>query len=93
MSATDLETFAYLRMSFPMLPDPVGTGIPFHMQGMPVPDPLQKHPVKPEAMVINSDYSTANTLPLGRFIGTNQNQAHQPHFLGANERIVFESSW
>lgn len=93
MSAFDLETLAYRRLSFPMLPDPMLTGIPFHMQGMPIPDPQQKHPVKKEANVINSDYSTANALPRERFLGTNWNQAHQPHFLGANERIVFESSW
>lgn len=92
MSASDLETFAYLRKSFPMLPDPAG-GIPFHKQGMPVPDPLQVHPVKQEHAVISRDYSTSNSLPLGRFLGTNWNQVHQPHFLGANERIVFESSW
>lgn len=93
MSAADLETFAYLRKSFPMLPDPVATGIPFHMQGMPIPDPLQTHPVKQEYAVISHDYSTANKLPTGRFLGTDWNQANQPHFLGANERIVFESSW
>jgi hypothetical protein len=83
----------YERLGFAMLPHPLSTGIPFHQQGMPIPDPLQKHPTLPEQHVVSSDYSTANNLPRGRFLGTVWPQNNQPHFLSANERVVFESSW
>lgn len=76
-----------------MLPYPGGGEIPFHLQGSPIPDPLQKHTAAPQRDVVQSPYSKSNDLVSGRFLGTDWNQVHQPHFLGANERIVFEDSW
>jgi len=75
-----------------MLPHP-SRDIPFHLQGMPIPDPLQRHSTVPQRNVVNSAYNHANALPMGRFLGTSWVQTNQPHFLGANERIVFEDSW
>lgn len=82
---------SYLVKSFRLLPHP--SGIPFHIQGQPIPDPLQKHAQAPQRAVMDSAYNTANNLPLGRFLGTVWPQQNQPKFLGANERVVFESSW
>jgi len=86
-----LTTTNYLVKSFAMLPNP--RGIPFHLQGMPVPDGLQHHASGEERAVLDSDYARSNNLPLGRFLGTVWPQQHQPKFLGANERIVFEGTW
>jgi hypothetical protein len=82
---------SYIVRSFALLPNP--RGIPFHLQGMPIPDPLQKHATAVQQGVVDSDYSKSNTLPLGRFLGTVWPQQNQPKFLGANERVVFESTW
>lgn len=87
-----LTTHSYLRESFKMLPHP-STSIPFHMQGMPIPDPLQKHIEVEQRSVVNSAYNRSNNLVLGRFLGTVWPQQNQPHFLGVNERVVFEDSW
>lgn len=76
-----------------MLPHPGKGIIPFHLQGMPVPDPLQKHTTAPQRDVVQSPYNHSNVLALGRFVGTHVTQENQPHFLGANERVVFEDSW
>ncbi len=82
---------SYIVRSFALLPNP--RGIPFHLQGMPIPDPLQKHAMAVQQGVMDSAYNTANTLPLGRFLGTVWPQQNQPKFLGANERVVFEGTW
>lgn len=82
---------SYIVRSFALLPNP--RGIPFHLQGMPIPDPLQKHAMAIQRGVLDSAYNVSNTLPLGRFLGTVWPQQNQPKFLGANERVVFESSW
>lgn len=79
--------------SYQMLPIPGGTGIPFHTQAHPIADPYQKHFSLPQRNVVNAAYNQPNTLPLGRFLGTVWVQENQPRFLGANERVVFESSW
>ncbi len=82
---------SYIVRSFALLPNP--RGIPFHLQGMPIPDPLQKHATAIQQDVVDSAYNTANTLPLGRFLGTVWPQQNQPKFLGVNERVVFEGTW
>jgi len=76
-----------------MLPHPGKGIIPFHLQGMPIPDPLQKHMETEQRNVVNESYNKSNTLVYGRFLGTHWKQENQPHFLGANERVVFEDSW
>lgn len=82
---------SYIVRDFRLLPHP--SGIPFHLQGMPIPDPLQKHAQAPQQAAMDSAYNVANTLPLGRFLGTVWPQQNQPKFLGANERVVFEGTW
>ena len=67
--------------------------IPFHQQGLPIPDPLQVHTSVESRLAFARPYNKANSLPLGRFLGTLWRQDNQPHFLSANERIVFEDSW
>lgn len=83
----------YVKKSFAMLPHPGQGVIPFHLQGMPIPDPLQKHTETPQRNVVQNPYSKSNDLVSGRFLGTHWPQENQPHFLGANERVVFEDSW
>lgn len=78
---------------FRLLPHPSQGRIPFHQQAFPIPDPLQKHAVVEQRNVVASAYNKSNTLPYGRFLGTDWTQHNQPHFLGANERIVWEDSW
>lgn len=85
-------TASFTVLPYKMIPHP-STSIPFHTQAFPIQDPLQVHTQVPQRNVVNSSYSNSNTLPFGRFLGTDMNQIHQPHFLGGNERIVFESSW
>jgi hypothetical protein len=89
------STHAYLSHSFPLLPHPSSGAnpIPFHTQAMPIPDPLQQHPTLPQRNVVTSPYNQSNQLVYGRFLGTFWPQLNQPHFLGANERVVFEDSW
>lgn len=82
----------YSKFPYKMLPNPRSV-IPFHVQAYPIADPLQVHPVIEQRNVISSSYNTSNLLPLGRFLGTDWSQPNQPHFLGANERIVWEDSW
>lgn len=82
----------YQKFPHKMLPNP-RSAIPFHVQAYPIPDPLQVHPVTEQRRVIASAYNQSNRLPTGRFLGTDWTQNNQPHFLGANERIVFEDSW
>lgn len=84
-------TNEYIVRSFRLLPHP--SGIPFHLQGMPIPDPLQKHATAVQQAVVDSSYNVSNDLSLGRFLGTVWPQQNQPKFLGANERVVFESTW
>jgi hypothetical protein len=84
-------TLFYRAQSFQMLPNP--RNIPFHIQGMPLPDPLQQHFTRVQGDVISSGYQTANDLATDRFLGTVWKQTNEPKYLGANERIVFESSW
>lgn len=81
----------YIVKSFALLPNPLG--IPFHLQGMPIPDPLQQHAGLAQRHVFNKTYDTNNRLVLGRFLGTVWPQENQPKFLAANERVAFESSW
>lgn len=88
--STPLETHPYMKLEFPMLPPPAGP-VPFHRQAMPIPDPLQQHMGLPQAEVARSAYDHSNSLPLGRFLGTDWTQQNQPLFLGANERIIFAS--
>jgi hypothetical protein len=78
---------------FQMLRHP--TGIPFHQQAYPIPDPLQRHTTTDQRDVISSNYATANSLALGRFLGTDWRQTNQPMFLGANDRIAFpgQAQW
>lgn len=88
-----MSTQPYLIQSFQQLPLPGGGKIPFHVQAMPVPDPLQSHFGIDQYQVVSNSYNKSNTLPMGRFLGTVWPQKNQPHFLGANERVVFEDSW
>lgn len=88
-----LSTTGYTFLDFPFQSSIYRTTIPFHRQGMPVPDPQQKHTSVEAEKVVESSYDTPNALALNRFIGTYHQQPNQPKFLGANERIVFESSW
>lgn len=82
----------FFKEPFRMLKNP-GGGIPFGLQGYPIPDPLQKHFTVEQREVVTKAYNASNRLPLGRFLGTQWSQPNQPQFLGANERIVFEPSW
>lgn len=77
----------YTRYPLSLLP------IPFHTQGLPVPDPLQQHFSLAQENVVTNIYSQPNRLPLGRFLGTVWPQQNEPKFLGANERVVFEQAW
>lgn len=86
------STHYYRKQSFPMLPHP-SFSIPFHRQGMPLPDPLQQHFTYEQRNVVSSGYQQANDLATDRFLGTVWKQTNEPKYLGANERIVFESSW
>lgn len=81
----------FTKFPFKMLPNP--SGLPFHTQAFPVVDPLQKHAETEQRNVAVSSYNKSNTLARGRFLGTDWSQNNQPHFLGANERIVWEDSW
>jgi hypothetical protein len=76
-----------------MYPLPRPAGIPFHLQGQPLPDGLQKHAMAAQQITVDSAYNHPNMLPLGRFLGTVWPQQNQPKFLGANERIAFEGTW
>lgn len=81
----------YTKFPFRMIPNP--SNLPFHIQAMPIEDPLQVHTQTQQRNVMKSSYNTSNTLPHGRFLGTDWSQNNQPHFLGANERIVWEDTW
>lgn len=85
--AYDLETRAYMKHAFPVLPPP-RTGIPFFHQGAPIPDPLQKHTVKPDVAQATHNLSS-NPLPFGHFVGTFHTQINQPDGLGVNEQIFY----
>lgn len=84
----DLETFAYIRGHYQVLPPPKNTSIPFHLQGAPLPDPLQKHTQNPQIDQA-THYTTTNPLPYGHFVGTFHKQINQPQFLSVNE-ILFD---
>jgi hypothetical protein len=86
-------THPYINQSFTQLPHPGNGSIPFHVQPFPIPDPLQKHMGTAQRDVVDSAYNKSNSLALGRFLGTVWPQQNQPHFLGANERVVFEDAW
>jgi len=79
----------YEELSHQFLDHPNASGIPFHIQAFPLPDPLQRHATVPERAAVARPYHTANDLPKGRFLGTDWNQQNQPLFLSANELITF----
>lgn len=91
MTASSFSTLYYRFQDFPMIPGP--RGLPFHIQAMPLPDPLQQHFTSEQGNVVASGYQKANDLATDRFLGTVWKQTNEPKYLGANERIVFESSW
>jgi hypothetical protein len=82
----------FFKHPFQLLANPGGR-IPFHQQGIPIPDPLQQHFGWEQREVAKSAYNTSNRLPLGRFLGTDWTQKNQPEFLSGNERIAFEGQW
>jgi len=86
------DTRFYTKSAVRLLRHP-SSAIPFHTQGMPIPDIFQKHTQTEQRDVMNSAYNKSNSLASGRFLGTDWTQNNQPHFLGANERIVWEGSW
>lgn len=86
--STDLETFAYQRNEFVVLPDPVGD-IPFHVQGQPIPDYQQKH-ITAGQVVQATNFLTNNPWPFTRFVGKFPRQINQPQFLSINEQIYFQ---
>lgn len=86
--SSDLETFAYQRHEFIVLPDPEGM-IPFHTQGQPIPDYQQQH-VTSGVVETATHFTATNPWPFTRFVGTYQRQIHQPQFLGINEQIYFQ---
>lgn len=81
----------YTKFPFRMLPNP--SSLPFHTQAQPIGDFMQVHTETEQRKVVANSYNTSNSLPRGRFLGTEWSQNNQPHFLGANERIVWEDSW
>ena len=81
----DIETFAYQRNHFTILPDPQN-GVPFNRQGVPFPDIYQQH-VTQYAVEQASTFTNTNALPFQRFVGTYHHQIHQPQFLSVNEII------
>lgn len=83
----DLETFAYIRRSFPLLPDPVGT-VKFNVQGHPLPDPAQSVDMFTLKQVI--DPSNPNPFVATRWHGVNVKQVHKPDHLSANEVAIVE---
>jgi hypothetical protein len=82
-----MDTKYYMRRPLSLLP------IPYHQQGIPIPDPLQKHFSVTEENVVSNIYSKPNDLATGRFLGTVWPQQNEPKYLGANERVVFERAW
>lgn len=85
--AADLETFAYLRNEFPVLPDPQ-SDIPFHKQGMPLPDPFVN--VGASQVVQATTIQPINPFPFGHFVGKVPRQINQPQFLSINEDIYIQ---
>lgn len=83
----DLETFAYIRRGFPILPDPRGT-VRFHVQGQPLPDPAKSA----DALALHQIIDPANPNPFvaSRWHGTNVKQTHKPDHLSANEIAIVE---
>ena len=86
--ADDLETFAYQRHAFLILPDPPGA-IPFHLQGHPIPDYQQNH-VNSGQVEQATEYLPTNPWPFTRFVGEFHRQIHQPQFLSVNEQIYYQ---
>lgn len=86
--STDLETFAYMRNEFTILPDP-GNNIPFNIQGQPIPDYQQVHVTSGQVLQA-TNYLTNNPWPFTRFVGKFQRQINQPQFLSINEQIYFQ---
>lgn len=82
-----------MKFPYTALRDPGNGIIPFHIQGNPIPDPLQKHTGQAQRDVAAKPYNKSNDLVFGRFLGTVWPQQNQPHFLSANERVVFEDAW
>ena len=84
----DLETFAYLRNGYAVLPDPRGD-IPFHVHGKPIPDQYYKS-ANATSVEVATTYADTNPLPFTRWIGTSTRQINQPQFLSVNETIYLE---
>lgn len=83
----------FMPEPYRLLQHPALSRIPFHTQAFSIPDPLQVHTPVEARLTFARAYNKKNKLPLDRFLGTLWSQDNQPHFLGANERIVFEDSW
>jgi hypothetical protein len=81
----DLETFSYLRKSFPVLPDP--PGIPFYEQGAPLPDPQFKT-VTEQHLIQCTSYQSFNPLPFTRWTGTNIHQQNVGGTLSVNDKYL-----
>ena len=84
----DLETFAYTRNDFKILPDPPGN-IPFGIQGHPIPDYQQVH-VTAGQVYQATHFLKTNPWPFTRFVGKFQRQINQPDFLSINEEIFIQ---
>lgn len=84
-TGADLETFAYLVKSLPLLPDP--PGIPFHKQGMQLPDPYWQS-ANATAVALSTTIQSSNPLPYqnNHFVGTNAQNIHVPQFLSINDQ-------
>lgn len=85
---SDIETFAYKRGEFVILPDPPGL-IPFHSQGQPIPDYQQNH-VNAGQVEEATHFLATNPWPFTRFVGEFHRQIHQPQFLSVNEQIFYQ---
>lgn len=84
----DLETFAYMRNTYKILPDPPGN-IPFNIQGHPIPDYQQAH-VSAGQVYQATHFLKTNPWPFTRFVGRYQRQINQPDFLSVNEEIFIQ---
>lgn len=81
-----LHTYGYIPLPFQLAPDPAN--VVLHQQGVPIPDPLQKHSVR-EDVKQATHILGSNPLPYHHFIGLSDQQINQPQFLGVNEKILW----
>ena len=89
--ASDLATKRYYTFgyrAFPVVTVPEPYNVVLHLQGSPLPDPLQKHSVV-EDVKQATHYLKSNPLPYHHFIGLSDDQINQPQYLGVNEKIVW----